>query len=107
MKEVKDQVEMCKFYEVDEEAKAEGEAMDAAFIESLGGQEAYEAYEAEAEAMAEAMGYSEENDPFAKCGPYCKYLKSGKGYPGEHVTYCSCPGHEQILDTQFNESEII
>lgn len=107
MEAIKDQVEMCEFYEVDKEAKAECEAMDASYIQSLGGQEAYEAELKAAEEMAKAMGYSEEDDPFAKCGPYCKYLKWGKGYPGESVAYCSCSGHEHIIDTQFDESEVI
>lgn len=82
---------MCKFYEVDAEWLAECEAMEKAFP----------APELPPEAEVEDAG------PCSECGPCCRFLRSGNGYPGEHVTYCSVPGHERVLDVSINLSEVI
>ena len=108
----------CKFYELDEVAKAECEAEMAAYRESIG-EEAFLAEQQYIEDMSASMG--EECDNLAQCREFCKHLAEGKGYtrefckhlaegkgyPGEYVYYCNCPGHEQILHVDFNESEII
>jgi hypothetical protein len=94
-------MEKCKFYEVDTAAQAEGEAMAAAYEAGMS--------DAEREAMDAwaAQAPSNEPDPFAKCGEYCKHLKSGKGHPGEYVYHCAAPGNEHIIDVDFREYEII
>ena len=91
----------CKFYEVDTTAQAEGEAMAAAYEASMS--------DAEREAMDAwaAQAPDDEPDPFANCGPYCKHLKSGRGFPGEYLYNCTAPGNEHIIHCDFNESEII
>ena len=89
----------CKFYELDLEAQKEAEEMDAWLPEWFKAEEA--AYLDYMETQAE------ENDPLSNCGPFCKFLKSGKGYPGEYVYYCCAEGNEHIIDVDFNESEII
>lgn len=94
----------CKFYELDEVAKAECEAEMAAYRESIG-EEAFLAEQQYIEDMSASMG--EECDNLAQCREFCKHLAEGKGHPGEYVYYCNCPGHEQILHVDFNESEII
>lgn len=92
----------CEFYEVDEVAKAEIDAEIEEYKKCVG----EEAFLAE-QAFWDAMNEENENDELSKCGECCKYLRSGKGFPGEYVCYCSCPGHEHILSVDFNESEII
>ena len=91
----------CKFYEVDLVAKEEGDAMDAAYFGSMS-QSEREALEAWAD-----MEASDASDPFAKCGAYCKYKKSDRGYPGERVHHCAALGNEHIIHVDFIESEII
>lgn len=81
---------MCRLYQVDAEWLAECEAMEAAFPDLPSGGE-----------IEEAAG------PCSECGPCCRFLRSGGGFPGETVTYCSAPGHERILDVDFNLSEVI
>lgn len=83
----------CKFYELDLEAQKEAEEMVLPFPELS----ADEGPEEERET----------DDPFSSCGAFCKYLKSGKGYPGEYVYYCCAKGNEHVIDVDFNESEII
>ena len=92
---------ICKYFEVDLAAQREAEETEAAYIESMSDaqREALEAWE--------AMNPNDEPDPFAKCGPFCKHSKSGKGYPGEYVYRCAAPGNEHIIRVDFNESEII
>ena len=91
----------CKFYELDAAAQAEAEAMTAAYEASMS--------EAEREAMEAwaAQAPDDQPDPFAKCGPFCKHSKGGKGHPGEYVYHCAAPGNEHIIHVDFNESEII
>jgi len=91
----------CKFYEVDLVAKKEGDAMEAAYFGSMN--------ETEREAMDAwaAMEATDEPDPFAKCGEYCKHQKSDRGFPGERVYQCIAPGNEHIIHVDFIESEII
>ncbi len=89
----------CKFYEVDLEAQAEGEALAAAYDDMLG--EEGRAAEAAWLAMQDP-----EPDPFAGCGPYCRHARSGKGMPGEYVYGCGAPGNEHIIHVDFNEAEI-
>ena len=91
----------CKFYEIDLLAKEEGEAMYAEYVGNIS-----EAERESLEAWAD-MNVSDEPDPFAKCGEYCKHLKGGKGYPGEYVHHCAAPGNEHIIHVDFIESEII
>ena len=94
-------MEKCKFYEVDTAAKAEGDALEAAYNAGMSDKER-EAMEAWANQQT-----ADQPDPFAKCGEYCKHSRSGKGYPGEYVYGCACPGNEHVIDVDFNESEII
>ena len=96
--------EKCEFYEVDEVARKECEEEMAAYRESIG-EEAFLADQKYIEEMSASMG--EECDNLTQCREFCKYLAEGKGHPGEYVYYCNCPGHEQILHVDFNESEII
>ncbi len=79
---------MCKFYEVDTEWLAECEAM---------------------EAMSRNDGCCEAGAglPCSECGPCCRFLCSGTGFPGEQVTYCSAPGNEHIIDVDFDVSAVI
>lgn len=80
---------MCKFYEVDAEWLAECEAMEAMFPDSGDG------------------GEAEAGLPCSECGPCCRFLRSGDGFPGECVTYCSAPGNEHIIDVDFDVSAVI
>ena len=90
----------CKFYKINLEAKEEAERMKALFPVAFP--------EAEPINCPEHMETPhEENDPFASCGIFCRYFRSGKGYPGEHVYYCCAAGKEHIIHVDFNESEII
>ena len=91
----------CKFYEIDLVAKKEGDEMDVAYFGSMS-----EAERETLEAWAD-MESSDAPDPFAKCGEYCKYLKSGNGFLGEHVYHCVAPGNGYIIHVDFIESEII
>ena len=77
---------MCKFYEVDAEWLAECEAMENAFP----------APELPSVAEAEVAG------PCVECGPCCRFMCSGSGFPGEDVNYCSAPGHERVLHVSIN-----
>ena len=90
----------CKFYELDLEAQKEAEEMAALFPSGLTGDEeaAYIEYMTEQKSA---------DDPFANCGPFCKYFQSGNGYPGEYVYYCCANGNEHIIYVDFVESEII
>ena len=94
-------MEKCKFYEVDLAAKAEGDAMEAAYYADMSAEErkGLEAWANQAP--------PDQSDPFAKCGEYCKHLKSGRGFPGEYLYNCAAPGNEHIIHCDFNESEII
>ncbi len=92
----------CLFYDPDLAAQAEGERLAAEYETSL----SPEQRAAEAAWLA-ANVQDAEPDPFAKCGPYCRHLKSGKGFPGEHVNYCAAPGNEHVIHYEFRESEII
>ena len=90
----------CKFYKIDLEAKVEAERMEALFPVTFSEEEPAD--------YSEYMETPhEENDPFASCGIFCRYLKSGKGYPGEYVYYCCAAGNEHIIHVDFNKSEII
>ncbi len=89
----------CKFYEPDMEAKEEAEKMYAFY------QTAFPEIELADE--PEQIEPPAEDDPLASCGAFCRYLKSGKGYPGEYVYYCCAAGNEHIIHVDFNESEII
>lgn len=82
----------CKFYEVDAEWLAECEAMESAFPVP------------ELPSGAEGEG---DVGPCAECGPCCRFLRSGSGFPGEDVTYCSAPGNEHIIDVDFDVSAVI
>ena len=87
----------CRFYEVDLEAKAEAESWAAGIPE------------ADIRAM-EAMMYEtgeEDPNPVSKCGEFCKYLRSGNGFPGEYVDCCNAPGNEHIIHVDFNIADII
>ena len=92
---------ICKYYEADLAAQKEAEEMEAAYYGSMS--------DAEREAWAawEAMCPGDEPDTFANCGPFCKHMVSGRGYPGEYVYNCSAPGNEHIIHVDFNESEIL
>ena len=94
----------CKFYEVDEVAKKECEK-EMADYRKLIGEEAFIEEQKHVEAMTASLG--EECDKLAQCKEFCKYLAGGKGYPGEWVCYCKCPGHEHVIDVDFHESEVI
>ena len=48
----------------------------------------------------------QEPSPLHGCG-FCKFLRHGKGYPGEYLYSCDCPGNEKILHVDFSESEVI
>ncbi len=37
----------------------------------------------------------------------CPYLDFDSGFPGETLTYCKRPGHERILDVDFDVSAVI
>lgn len=74
----------CTFYELDQKTKDEAEKMDA-----LWGAEFFDAEDAEPQTDAPA----EENNPLLSCGAFCRYFRSGKGYPGEYVYY-SCAALE-------------
>ncbi len=37
----------------------------------------------------------------------CPYLDFDSGFPGETLTCCKCPGHERILDVDFDVSAVI
>lgn len=93
---------ICEFYEIDEDAKAQCEAEIQAYKKCIG----EDAFQAEVD-MYNALFPENPNDKLSQCGEYCKHLRSGKGYPGEYICYCSCPGHEHIIDADFNESEVI
>ena len=92
---------ICKFYEPDMDALQEAEAMEAAYLASMS--------DAEREALEIWANEQPEDvpDPFANCGPCCKYSKSGHGYPGEYVCHCDASGNEHILHVDFIESEIL
>ena len=90
---------MCKFYEIDLTAQAEGDAMEAAYLASIS--------EAEKEAMEAWAATDPTPNPLAKCGDYCKHLQSGRGFPGEYGYICTAPDNEHIIHVDFNESEII
>jgi hypothetical protein len=92
---------VCKFYEADLAAQKEGEKLETAYFTSMSDTER-EAMEAWA-----AMRSADDTDPFAKCGKYCKHLKSGKGYPGEYVHGCAAPGNEHIIHVDININEVI
>lgn len=79
---------MCKFYEVDAEWLAECEAMEAMF-------------------QGDGCGEAGAGCSCSECGPCCRFLKCGDGFPGEQVTYCSAPGNEHIIDVDFDESAVI
>jgi hypothetical protein len=91
---------VCCFYEKDTKAEEEAKEMDAAIIATMG----EENWRAMCE-MAELQ--PEDNSPLAKCGEFCRYLHSGKGYPGEYVYHCTAPGNEHIIHVDFIELEII
>lgn len=90
----------CKFYKIDHEAKEEAERMEALFPTVFPEEEPINCPE-------HMETPHEENDPFASCGIFCRYLRSGKGYPGEYVYYCCAAGNEHVIHVDFNESEII
>jgi hypothetical protein len=94
----------CKFYEVDVEAQKEGEQFESGFLASMtdAEREAMEAWDAELEDSP-----LDDGSPLCKCGPFCKYLKHGKGFPGEYVYHCTAPDNEHIIQVDFNESELI
>lgn len=86
----------CKFYELDLEAQEEAAKMEILLSKYL--------------SEEELATYSEQvcdETPFSECGEFCKYFKSGKGYPGEYVYHCCAKGNEHIIHIDFNESEII
>ena len=91
----------CPFYVLDVAAKAEGEAMDAAYEATLTADQRAAYEEWAAQAPDDAV------DPFAGCGPYCTHIRQGKGFPGEYVYSCDAPGNEHVIYVDFNESEII
>ena len=82
---------MCKFYEVDAGWLAECEAMEAMFPDAGYGDD----------------GEAETSSPCSECGPCCRFLASGDGFPGENVTYCSAPGNEHIISVDFDLSAVI
>ena len=88
----------CTFYELDQKAKDEAEKIDAFW-----GAEFFDAEDEEPQTDAPA----DENNPHLSCGAFCRYFRSGKGYPGEYVYYCCAAGNEHIIDVDFIESEII
>ncbi len=92
----------CLFYELDLEAQAEGEKLFGAYEDCL----SPEQRAAEAAWLA-AQPEPDGPDPFAKCGPYCRHLNSGRGFPGEYVYHCAAPGNEHVIHYEFRESEII
>ena len=89
----------CRFYEKDTKAEKEANEMEADMIAVMG-EDSWNAMNEMAKLLPE------ENNPEAKC-VFCKHLRSGKGYPGEYVYYCSAPGNEHIINIDFRESEII
>lgn len=91
---------VCCFYEKDTKAEEEANEMEADMIAVMG-EDNWKAMNEMAELLPE------ENNPEAKCAAFCKHLRSGKGYPGEYVDYCSAPGNEHIINVDFRESEII
>lgn len=72
-------------------------------MDALWGAEFFDAEDAEPQTDAPA----EENNPHLSCRAFCRYFRSGKGYPGEYVYYCCAAGNEHIIDVDFIESEII
>ena len=89
----------CRLYEKDTKAEEEANEMEADMIAVMG-EDNWKAMNEMAELLPE------ENNPEAKCA-FCKHLRSGKGYPGEYVDYCSAPGNEHTINVDFRESEII
>lgn len=82
---------MCRFYKVDTEWLAECEAMEAVLPDGECGND----------------GEAETNSPCPECGPCCRFLSVGDGFPGENVTYRSAPGNEHIISVDFDLSAVI
>ena len=96
----------CRFYEVNEEAKAEHESWLASLPQAMREQEEY------FENHPEACGQEPTEDPktsnfYPECYDFCRFLVETPGFPGEHLTCCSCPGNTKILDCYFSINEII
>jgi len=83
---------------MDLEAKEEAEAWAASIPE-------YDLRIMEAQMMGVEPG--EDPDPTADCGMFCKYLRSGNGFPGEFVNSCSASGNEHIISVDFDISKVI
>lgn len=94
---------ICECYEADLDALREAEEIEAAGRECFG-DDVWEAMQAEAGSMVEALGA--DPDPCSGCWG-CKHLGSGAGYPGEYVYHCSCPGREHIISIEFNQVAVI
>lgn len=94
----------CKFYELDKLAKEEYEAEISAYRESIG-EEAFLAEQEFLRDIVDSTGSGGSN--LTPCTEFCKYFAGDKGYPGEYVYHCKCPGHERVLEIDFNENEVI
>jgi len=87
----------CPHYEPDLDTLREAEACESAYRESIG----EEQWEAE---QAWAAQRNDEPSPIDDCDPCCKHMRSGRGHPGEHMTWCIAT--DSCLEYWFNESEV-
>ena len=89
------QKNICKFFELDVKAKEEYESEREARKSGM----TPDQWKAELELESFMI------NPNKRC-MFCKHFKETDGFPGEHLTNCSAPGNEHIINVDFNESEI-
>lgn len=98
-------MEMCKFYEIDIEAKAEADAMDAMLKEMDP-----EGYKISEEMAASECSTSSIPEIIKECcSKSCKWFSTSDGFPGETCYCCDnpdCP-HNGIIHIEFDESAVI
>ena len=93
----------CKFYKPDEEAQKQSDEEMESYKSSMSIDQ-WNSYVSYCEAMEKE--YKETNSKLSQCGDFCIYQKSGRGHPGEYMTYCEAEGNEHVLDYEFRESEV-